>query len=93
MRLAMEAKGWRGADLADAIGVDRATPHAWLWADRKPDLEKAVVIERVLGIQVELWTVPPEKPIDPPGAPVSRRKPSSRVKASELVRSGNANHR
>ena len=67
LRLAMEQRGWRARELADALGVDHATPHAWLWADRKPDLDKAVLISRELGIPVELWTAPPSRPLGAPG--------------------------
>ncbi len=69
LRLAMAERGWQARELAEALGVDKATPHAWLWADRKPDLDKAVLIERALGVQVDLWSCPPAKPL---GAPAER---------------------
>ncbi len=88
LRLAMESRGWRARELAEAIGVDKATPHAWLWGDLKPDMEKASVIERVLSIPIVLWTLPPEKPIPLPGEQRSPSQKRSPMRASKPSHSG-----
>ncbi len=62
LHLEMDRRGWRGPDFAKAIGVDRASPHRWLWAKAKPGREIALRIESVFGVPLGAWSEAPHVP-------------------------------
>lgn len=66
--LAMRAKGWKQSDLNREIGVALNKPPRLgyasriLYADRKPGLDMALIIERLLGVSPTLWSMPAIEP-------------------------------
>jgi transcriptional regulator with XRE-family HTH domain len=57
--LKMQRKGWSQTDLAGKLETSSGVVCRWLYGDRRPTLEFALVIQRVLGIAAGLWHAKP----------------------------------
>lgn len=51
----LDQRGWSQLDLAKKLGESPQLVSRWLLRERRPGLDKAAAIERVLGVPMRLW--------------------------------------
>lgn len=54
----MDTTTIKAADLSARVGISRVYAHQLLAGGKTPSLEKAIVIEREVGIPVTAWPLP-----------------------------------
>lgn len=52
---ALNERGWTQNELARQLETSSAVVSRWLTGQRRPELEMAVRLQRLLGISVESW--------------------------------------
>ena len=55
LREAMKKRGWTQADLQRAVEVKPGVATRWLTGERRPDIDSAARIERLLAIPASSW--------------------------------------
>lgn len=73
--LLLAERQWSPMDLANAITAASEPKKAnrsalvsrWLYGERRPGLEYALLIQRLFGIDPALWRESPAEPFTPPG--------------------------
>lgn len=64
---AMKERGWKQTDLARALGKkNTGIVNRWLYGDRRPDRNSALLLQKTLGIEVTLWDAEPSEPFTVP---------------------------
>lgn len=55
LRKALHDRGMKLAELERAINIANGTVCRWLSAEKRPDLDSAVAVEKLLGVPVDAW--------------------------------------
>ena len=53
-------------ELTRKLGIARGMLSTWLYGDRRPGIDKAVMLAKVLKIPVAAWLAVPSEPFSPP---------------------------
>jgi transcriptional regulator with XRE-family HTH domain len=64
--LIMRWRAWSQKELAEALGKHTSVINRWLYGERSPDRESALLIHKVLGIAPIAWDQHPAQPFTLP---------------------------
>jgi transcriptional regulator with XRE-family HTH domain len=66
--LALRERDWNQSVAERQLGVSPGLVNRWLYGERRPGLEHALLIERALGIPASGWHREPALAFEPPAA-------------------------